>query len=126
MSKMKRPVKLQSTINPYINSPQGQLMKAQRNAILACMLSVTGLPVSMLGFGMFLGIVGLILGRQTKRPDGKRMPLAIVAMIIGILDIILSIPGWIVIYGTYINPGSEFVQNLVNAIFGIENLILFF
>ena len=80
--------------------------------------------MAFIGFGMILGIVGLVLGIKAKRPDGRRPAGAIVAIIFGILSIIVGIPGWLVIYGTYINPGSEFIQNLVNAIRGVENLIL--
>lgn len=126
MNKKKQPVKLQGTINPYTSSPRELLKRAERQALLSCLASVAGFPLSFIGFGMIMGIIGLVMGSKTKRPDGTRLPGAIAAMVIGILDIIIAIPGWIVIYGTYINPGSEFVQNLVNAIFGIENLIFFF
>ena len=57
--------------------------------------------------------------------EGRRPVLSIVALVIAILDILISIVGWIVVYGTYINPDSEFVQKLVNLIFGSQGVIWF-
>ena len=124
MSNKKSTVKLKQMINPYQGSAIEQLRRVEKQAFVACIAAVAGFPMAFIGFGMILGIVGLVLGIKAKRPDGRRPAGAIVAIIFGILSIIVGIPGWLVIYGTYINPGSEFIQNLVNAIRGVENLIL--
>lgn len=124
MSKKSQSVKITQRINPYQGSAQEQLKKIEKQAFLACVASVAGFPMSVIGFGMILGIVGLVMGIKAKRPNGTRPIGAIVAIVLGIISIILGIPGWIVIYGTYINPNSQFVQNLVNAIFGIEQTIM--
>ncbi len=124
MSNKKSTVKLKQKINPYQGSAIEQLRRVEKQAFVACIAAVAGFPMAFIGFGMILGIVGLVLGIKAKRPDGRRPAGAIVAIIFGILSIIVGIPGWLVIYGTYINPGSEFIQNLVNAIRGVENLIL--
>ncbi len=126
MDKKKRPVRMTGGLNPAYMSPKERLQRAERQALLACLASAAGFPLSFIGFGMIMGVIGLVMGIRTKRPDGTRLPGAVAAMVIGILDIVIAVPGWIVIYGTYINPGSEFVQNLVNALFGIENLIRLF
>lgn len=124
MSKKSQSVKITQRINPYQGRAQEQLKKIEKQAFLACVASVAGFPMSVIGFGMILGIVGLVMGIKAKRPNGTRPAGAIVAIVLGIISIILGIPGWIVIYGTYINPNSQFVQNLVNAIFGIEQTIM--
>lgn len=108
----------------YRPSTNELIKRAEKQAFFACVASVAGLPMALIGFGMILGIIGLIMGWKARRPDGSRPAGAKVAVVAGILSIIIGIPGWIVIYGTYINPNSVFVQNLVNTIFGIENLIL--
>lgn len=107
----------------YRPSTNELIKRAEKQAFFSCVASIAGLPMALIGFGMILGIVGLIMGWKARRPDGSRPAGAKVAIVAGILSIIIGIPGWIVIYGTYINPDSAFVQNLVNAIFGIENLI---
>lgn len=124
MSNKKSTVKLKQRINPYQGSAIEQLRRVEKQAFVACIAAVAGFPMAFIGFGMILGIVGLVLGIKAKRPDGRRPAGAIVAIIFGILSIIVGIPGWLIIYGTYINPGSEFIQNLVNTIWGVENLIL--
>lgn len=124
MSNKKSTVKLKQKINPYQGSAIEQLRRVEKQAFVACIAAVAGFPMAFIGFGMILGIVGLVLGIKAKRPDGRRPAGAIVAIIFGILSIIVGIPGWLIIYGTYINPGSEFIQNLVNTIWGVENLIL--
>lgn len=124
MSNKKQTVKLKQKINPYQGSALEQQRKVEKQAFVACIAAVAGFPMAFIGFGMILGIVGLVLGIKAKRPNGKRPAGAIVAIIFGILSIIVGIPGWLVIYGTYINPGSEFIQSLVDAIRGVENLIL--
>lgn len=124
MSNKKSTVKLKQKINPYQGSAVEQLRKVEKQAFVACIAAVAGFPMAFIGFGMILGIVGLVLGIKAKRPDGRRPAGAIAAIIFGILSIIVGIPGWLIIYGTYINPGSEFIQNLVDAIRGVESLIL--
>lgn len=124
MSNKKSTVKLKQKINPYQGSAIEQLRRVEKQAFVACIAAVAGFPMAFIGFGMILGIVGLVLGIKAKRPDGRRPAGAITAIIFGILSIIVGIPGWLIIYGTYINPGSEFIQNLVNTIWGMENLIL--
>lgn len=108
----------------YQVSTSEQIKRAEKQAFFGCVASIAGLPMALIGFGMVLGIAGLIMGWKARRPDGNRPLSAKVAIVAGIISIIVGIPGWIVIYGTYINPDSAFVQNLVNTIFGIENLIL--
>ncbi|MBQ8148721.1 MAG: hypothetical protein IJ040_08045 [Lachnospiraceae bacterium] len=115
----------QQRINPYQGSAIEQAKKIEKQAFVACVAAVAAVPTSLLGFGIIMGVVGLVLGLKAKRPDGSRPIGAIVAIVMGILSVILAIPGLIVIYGTYINPNSQFVQNLVNAIFGLENMIMF-
>lgn len=124
MSNKKTSVKLKQRINPYQGSAAEQLKKVEKQAFVSCIASLAGFPMAFIGFGIILGIVGLVLGIKAKRPDGKRPVGAIVAILFGILSIIVGIPGCLIIYGTYINPGSEFVQNLVNTIFGVENMIV--
>lgn len=123
MSNKKPSAKIRNKINPYQGSAVEQLRKVEKQAFVACIAAVAGFPMAFIGFGMILGIVGLVLGVKAKRPDGKRPAGAIAAIIFGILSIIVGIPGWLIIYGTYINPGSEFIQNLVNAIRGVESII---
>ncbi len=126
MSKNKKSTRVtQQKVTPYQGSAKEQEKKVEKQAFVACVASVAGFPMSLIGFGMFMGIAGLVLGLKAKRSDGSRPIGAIVAIVLGILSVILAIPGWIVIYGTYINPNSQFVQNLVNAIFGLENMIMF-
>lgn len=125
MSNKKQPVKLKQRINPYLGSEKEQLKKVEKQAFVACIAAIAGVPMAFIGFGMILGIVGLVLGIKAKRPNGTRPAGAIAAIVAGILSIIIGIPGWLVIYGTFINPNSEFIQNLVNSIVETENLILF-
>lgn len=126
MGKKPQSVKLSQRVNPYQGKAQEQLKKVEKQAFVACVASIAGFPLSLLGVGMIMGIVGLVLGWKAKRPNGTRPAGAIVAIVFGIISIILSIPGWIVIYGLYINPGSQFVQNLVNALMNSSNLIVLF
>ncbi|MBO5238611.1 MAG: DUF4190 domain-containing protein [Lachnospiraceae bacterium] len=126
MGKKPQSVKLSQRVNPYQGKAQEQLKKVEKQAFVACVASIAGFPLSLLGVGMIMGIVGLVLGWKAKRPNGTRPAGAIVAIVFGIISIILSIPGWIVIYGLYINPGSQFVQNLVNALMNSSNLIALF
>lgn len=126
MGKKPQSVKLSQRVNPYQGKAQEQLKKVEKQAFVACVASIAGFPLSLLGVGMIMGIVGLVLGWKAKRPNGTRPAGAIVAIVFGIIGIILSIPGWIVIYGLYINPGSQFVQNLVNALMNSSNLIALF
>lgn len=126
MGKKPQSVKLSQRVNPYQGKAQEQLKKVEKQAFVACVASIAGFPLSLLGVGMIMGIVGLLLGWKAKRPNGTRPAGAIVAIVFGIISIILSIPGWIVIYGLYINPGSQFVQNLVNALMNSSNLIALF
>lgn len=126
MGKKPQSVKLSQRVNPYQGKTQEQLKKVEKQAFVACVASIAGFPLSLLGVGMIMGIVGLVLGWKAKRPNGTRPAGAIVAIVFGIISIILSIPGWIVIYGLYINPGSQFVQNLVNALMNSSNLIALF
>ncbi|MCM1495188.1 MAG: hypothetical protein NC089_05250 [Bacteroides sp.] len=123
MRNKKPTVKLNQKINPYQGSAIEQMKKVEKQAFVACIAAVAGFPTAFVGFGLILGIVGLVLGIKAKRPDGRRPGGAIAAIIFGILSIIAGIPGCLVIYGTYINPGSEFIQNLVNAISGMGNMI---
>lgn len=120
MKKNQNQMKNYGKIRPYQGTEREQQLKVEKQAFVAALAAVAGFAGSILGLGMILGIVGLVLGIKAKCPNGKRPAGAIVAIIFGILSIILGIPGCIVIYGTYINPGSEFVQNLVNFIFKLQ------
>lgn len=122
MSNKRSSVQIKDKINPYQGSAVEQLRRVEKQAFIACIAAVAGFPMAFIGFGMILGIIGLVLGVKAKRPDGRRPAGAIAAIIFGILSIIVGIPGCLIIYGTYINPGSEFIQNLVNAIRGVEGL----
>lgn len=124
MSKKKAPVKLNQRINPYQGREIERYKKVEKQAFVACVASLAGFPMAFIGFGLFMGIVGLVLGLKARRPDGRRPAGAIVAIIFGILSIIVGIPGCLIIYGTYINPGSPFIQNLVDTIFNTESMIL--
>lgn len=124
MGSKKQMTNMKQRINPYHGTEREQYKRMEKQSFIACIAALAGLPLSLIGFGMILGIIGLTLGVKAKRPDGKRSPGAVVAIVAGVLAIILGIPGCIVFYGTYINPGSEFVQNLVNLLFKSGNLIL--
>ena len=103
MGSKKQMTNMKQRINPYQGTEREQYKQVEKQ---------------------ILGIIGLVLGIKARRPDGKRSPGAIAAIVAGVLSIILGIPGCIVFYGTYINPGSEFVQNLVNLLVESANLIL--
>lgn len=109
-----------SKIKPYRGEETESLAKAEKMAFVACIISVAGAPLGLLGVGMFLSVAALYMAIKAKRPNGTRPVSGIIAIICSIIGIILSVPGWIVIYGTYINPGSPFVQNLVNTLFGVK------
>lgn len=109
-------------IRPYQGSEKERLLKVEKQAFVACVASVAALPSALLGFGLILGIVGLVLGIKAVRPDGKRPVGAIVAIVFGILSIIVGVFGCIVLYGVYINPGSEFVQNFANILMKLFKL----
>lgn len=106
-------------------SPKEQQARANKMAFISCLMAVIGFPSSLIGVGMFFGIAGLVMALKAHDLEGRRPVLSIVALVIAILDILLSIAGWIVIYGTYMNPDSEFVQKLVNLIFGSQGIIWF-
>lgn len=124
MGSKKQMTNMKQRINPYQGTEREQYKRVEKQSFIACIVALAGLPLSLIGFGMILGIIGLVLGIKARRPDGKRSPGAIAAIVAGGLSIILGIPGCIVFYGTYINPGSEFVQNLVNLLVESANLIL--
>lgn len=123
MAGKKQMTNMRQRINPYQGTEREQYKRIEKQSFIACVAAIAGLPMALLGFGMIFGIIGLVLGIKAKRPDGRRSVGAVVAIIAGVLSIILGIPGCIVLYGTYINPGSEFVQNLVNFLFQSANLI---
>ena len=106
-------------------SPKEQQARVNKMAFIACLMAVIGLPSSLIGVGMLFGIAGLVMALKAHDLEGRRPVLSIVALVIAILDILLSIAGWIVIYGTYMNPDSEFVQKLVNLIFDSQGIIWF-
>ncbi len=120
MKNNRKPMNTHGKIRPYQGTEREQQMRVEKQAFVAAIAAVAGFAGSILGFGMILGIIGLVLGIKAKGANGKRPVGAIAAIVFGILSIILGIPGWIVIYGTYINPGSEFVQNLMNFIFKVQ------
>ncbi len=124
MGSKKQMTNMKQRINPYQGTEREQYKQVEKQSFIACIVALAGLPLALIGFGMILGIIGLVLGIKARRPDGKRSPGAIAAIVAGVLSIILGIPGCIVFYGTYINPGSEFVQNLVNLLVESANLIL--
>lgn len=115
-----KPVQQAGKVKSYQGSEKEQQLRVERLAFIACLITVIGLPTSLIGIGLILGVIGLVLGIRAQRPNRKKPVGAIVAMIIGIIDIVFGIPGCIVIYGTVINPDSEFVRGLVQAIFGIQ------
>jgi hypothetical protein len=123
MKKNKQPANMHGTVREYRGAEKENLLRIEKQSFVACMASIAGFAGALLGIGMILGIVGMILGIKAKRPDGKRPVGAVVAIIFGILSILVGIPGWIVIYGTYINPDSAFVHSLMNAIQGMLNVI---
>lgn len=125
MKNTQKPINTWGKIRPYQGTEREQQIRVEKQAFVASIAAIGGFAGSILGFGMILGIVGLVLGIKAKHSNGKRPVGAVAAIIFGILSIILGIPGCIVIYGTYINPGSPFVQNLVNSIMGTQNMILF-
>ena len=108
----------------YQGSEKERLLRAERHAFLVCILSIAGFPLSLIGIGFFMGAAALVIGIRTKRPNGTRPTGAKVGIVFSVLDIILGIPGLIVIYGTFINHDSEFIRNLVELIFKSQSLIL--
>ncbi len=101
------------------------IRKAERFGLIAAVAAMAGFPLSLIGIGLFLGIAGIVFGILAKRPNGSRPGSAIVAWILGAIDIIIGIPGCVIFYGVAINPHSEGVQQLVNKIvemIGVINL----
>lgn len=119
MKNNQKPIKTHGKIRPFQGTEKEHQIKVEKQAFVAALASVAGFAGSILGFGIILGILGLVLGIKARQSNGKRPAGAIVAIVFGILSIILGIPGCIVIYGTYINPNSEFVQKLVQLIFNL-------
>jgi cytochrome c biogenesis protein CcdA len=119
MKKDKQTANMHGRVRVYHGAEKEQQLKAEKQAFVASIAAVAGFSAALLGVGMILGIVGMILGIKAKRPDGKRPVGAVIAIVFGILSIIVGIPGWIVMYGTYINPGSSFVQSIVDFIRGM-------
>lgn len=113
-------------VNPYRGSAQEQYARIEKQAFVACVAAISGCPLALLGVGMIPGIIGLVLGWKAKRADGSRPAGAIVAIVFGIISIILGIPGWLVIYGLYINPGSPFIKSLVDMFVSSSNLMMWF
>lgn len=124
MSRKQKPVSLQQRIRPYQGAEMEQIRKAEKMAFAACVLSVAGIPAAFLGIGLFMGIAGIVLGFRAKRPNGTRPAGTIVAVVAGILAVLIGIPGCIVIYGTVIDPDSEWVRTLVHALWHNANLIV--
>lgn len=123
MSNKKSAGKVTVRVNPRQSSHAEALKRIEKQAFVACIVGIAGVPLAFIGFGIIPGVIGLILGIKAVRPDGKRPVGAIAAIVAGILSIIIGIPGSIIMYG-FLNPNSEFVQNLVNSIVGTQNLIL--
>ena len=128
MSSMQKPINSFGKVTPYQGSEKERLQKIEKQSFIACVASVAGLPAALIGFGLILGVVGLILGWKAKRPDGTRPWGAVVAMVVGIISIIIGIPGMVLAYDyihfQFTGENLEFITKLVQSLQGNSNLIL--
>lgn len=131
MASSQKPINSFGKVRPYQGAEKEQLLKIERMAFLASALSVIGIPTAFLGFGLALGIAGLVLGIKAKRPNGTRPVGAIIAIAAGIICIPIGIVGCIVTYGWLYSEitgeQSKLVYNLLEPLRSINtsgNLII--
>lgn len=126
MAFAQKPTNNYAKVRPYQGPEKEQLIKIEKQSFLAGALSVIGIPTAFLGFGLFLGIAGLVLGIKAKRPNGTRPVGAIIGMIAGVLCIPLGMIGCIITYG-YLHvmitgEPSNLVQTIVDMIFRSQGI----
>ena len=122
MAAVQKPINSYGKVPAYQGSKKEQLQKIEKQGFIACVSSIAGLPASLIGFGLILGVVGLILGIKAKRPDGTRPWGAVVAIVAGILSIIIGIPGMILAYDyihfQFTGENLEFIAKIVQTLSG--------
>lgn len=91
-----KPVKTKKAVTPQMRAEA-----VEKQAFIACVAALTGFSLSAIGIGICLGVVGLILGWKAVRADGTRPGGAKVAIVVGILSIVIGIPGAFVLYATF-------------------------